>query len=253
MNFTNTLLVFTVLFGFCSTVSAQSLAPEISAALSHPDRREADRARDERSKPAQVLAFSGIKPGQTVIDVFSGGGYYTEILSRFLGANGKVIAHNNSTYVGFVAEDLKARYAEGRLANVQQVVQEANDLDVGDGIADAVFLVMAYHDIYYQAEGWPAIDEKKFLGNIHRVLKPGGIVLLIDHHALAGAPAESGNDVHRIDPARVKQGMETAGFRFEREDDFLANPDDNLSSSVFDPAIQGKTSRFVHLYRKPAN
>ena len=253
MKFSHTILAFTLLFGLCSTSLAQTPVPEISAVLNHPDRSEADRARDERSKPGQLLEFSGIKPGQTVVDVFSGGGYYAEILSRFLGESGKVIAHNNSSYVSYAGEDLKVRYGEQRLTNVQQVVQEANDLDVGTEVADAAFLVLAYHDIYYRAEGWPAIDGPIFLANIRRALKPGGVVLVVDHRAVAGSSADSGNDIHRIDPALVRQGMEAAGFRFEREADFLANSNDNLLSSVFDPAVQGKTSRFVHLYRKPAN
>ncbi|HAD09909.1 MAG TPA: methyltransferase type 11 [Porticoccaceae bacterium] len=247
------ILLFTLLSGLCSLSLAQTLAPEINAALAHTDRSEADRARDEGRKPGQVFEFSGIKAGQTVVDLFSGGGYYTEILSRFVGDEGKVIAHNNSTYMSYVGDELKVRYGEQRLANVQQVVQEANDLDVGADVADAAFLVLAYHDIYYQAEGWPAIDKDKFLANIYRALKPNATLLVVDHRARTGAPPESGNNVHRIDPALVRQGLEAAGFIFEKAADFLNNPNDDLLSSVFEPAIQGKTSRFVHLYRKPAN
>lgn len=253
MNITRAILLFSLSLGLCSLSLAQTLPLEISTAFAHADRSEADRARDAGRKPGQVLRFSGIEAGQTVVDLFSGGGYYAELLSRYLGDDGKVIAHNNRTYTGYVAAELKARYGEQRLANVQQVVQEANDLDVGADVADAVFLVLAYHDIYYQAEGWPAIDEDKFLANIYRAVKPGGVLLVVDHRARAGAPPESGNRVHRIDPALVKQSISAAGFRFERDADFLANPDDNLLGSVFDPAIRGNTSRFVHLYRKPAH
>ena len=63
--------------------SAAAFAEDpIAKSLADPRRSDADRARDARSKPAEVLGFFGVKPGARVLDLFSGGGYYSEILAR---------------------------------------------------------------------------------------------------------------------------------------------------------------------------
>jgi len=230
--------------------ASENIPSHIQAAVDSVDRPQTDRERDATRKPAKVLAFAGIKPGQTVIDVFSGGGYYTELLSRTVGAQGKVLAHNNQAYLGFVGDELKTRFADHRLSNVEQILSEANNLNLGNEVADAVVLVLGFHDIYYVADYWPAVDEERFLADIHRALKPGGALLVVDHHATPGSSTASGNSVHRIDPAHVTATLNKAGFNLERKAGFLENPDDDLSISVFEPAVKGKTSRFVHLYRR---
>lgn len=239
-------------FGTGSAMAGEPSAG-IMAAIDNPGRSDKDRARDATRKPGQVLEFAGIAPGATVLDIFSGGGYYAEILSHYLGSEGKVIAQNNQAYLDFVKDELATRYADGRLANVDQVLQEANDLDVGEGVADAALLVLSYHDIYHHPKdgGWPDIDRDTFLGNIYRALKPGGMLLVIDHRAAAGSPTEVGESLHRIDPARVTMGMTKNGFVLELEANFLSNPDDPLDIPMYDETIRGKTDRFVHRYRKP--
>ena len=252
MKIIKSIILVSLLMSVISESLAEKLSAPIRSAIKHSERSEADRARDTGRKPGLVLQFSGIEPGQTVLDLFSGGGYYTEILSHYVGGDGRVVAHNNKTYQSYLADQLKARYQNGRLVNVEQLVQEANDLDLGAEAADVAFLVLSYHDIYYVDESWPVTDRDTFLANIHRALKPGGLLLVIDHRARSGAPPESGNTLHRIDPVLVKNDLERAGFVFERETGFLANPSDSLKLSVFDPAIKGKTDRFVQLYRKPS-
>ncbi len=239
-----------------NTARAGEISEAIQAAVDNPARSDADRARDAGRNPGEVLAFAGIAPGMTVLDVFSGSGYYGEMLSRVVGAKGKVIAHNNDAYMKFGVEEFAARYGDDRLANVQHFLAEANDLDVGEGVADAALLIAAFHDIYHftgpkAGYVWPHIDTKLFLGNILRSLKPGGVLAVVDHRAKEGAARGTGDTLHRVDPAIVREEMELAGFEFVGEADFLENPDDTLELSVFDPAIRGKTIRFVHLYRKP--
>lgn len=223
-------------------------------AVANPARTDADRERDADRKPAEVLAFFGVKPGMTVLDMFSGGGYYTELLSYVVGPTGHVVAHTNSAYVNFVGDEAVKRYANKRLPNVEQLLAENNDLDLAAGKFDAIMLILSYHDIYYvdTANGWPKIDGPKFLAELKKGLKPGGILAVVDHHAAAGAPRETGNTLHRIDPEIVISELEEDGFVLEAKSIVLRNTEDDYSKSVFEPEIRGRTDRFVLRFRKPA-
>ncbi len=222
-------------------------------AVAHPNRRSADHDRDASRKPAEVLAFFGIEPGMTVFDLFSGGGYYSELISIVVGPEGNVIAHSNAAYLGFVGDEFEERYADGRLANVEVLMAENNELELPTGEFDAVTLMLSYHDFFYvDAEnGWPKIDGPKLLAEIYKGMKPGAVLGVVDHFAEAGSPRETGNSVHRIDPGIVISELEIAGFVLDGTSDVLRNMDDDYSKSVFDPKLRGKTDRFVLRFRKP--
>ncbi len=236
-----------------SSAGAPSGGSIYEAALAHAERSEADRARDEGRKPAEVLAFFAIEPGMRVLDLYSGGGYYSEILARLVGPSGSVNAHNNEAYLGFAGDEIKARYADGRLENVQRLMAENNELELDEASFDAITMILTYHDFYFEDanNGWPKIDAPAFLAELHGGLKPGGIVGLVDHRAPDGAPTTTGGTTHRIDPAIVIADMQAAGFVLEDETDLLRNPDDDLERNVFDPAVRGATDRFVLRFRKP--
>ena len=223
------------------------------AALDHPGRSEADRARDAGRKPADVLEFFGIAPGMTVLDMFSGGGYYTEILSRLVGSEGSIIAHTNRAYATFVGEEATRRYANDRLPNVEILVAENNELRLPPESFDAALMVLAYHDIYYvdPQNGWPKIDGPRLVAELYRGLRPGGVLGVVDHTAAAGSPRETGNTLHRIDPEIVIAELESAGFMFEGSSDVLRNVDDDHSLNMAAPEIRGNTDRFVFRFSKP--
>lgn len=223
------------------------------AAVANPDRADADRARDARRHPAAVLDFFGIVPGMHVLDLYSGGGYYTELLSRVVGPDGRVRAHNNQAYLGFAAAEIEARYADERLPNVSILMAENNELELVPEAYDAITMVLTYHDIYYvdPDNGWPAIDGARLLGELYEGLKPGGVLGLVDHYAAPGSPAETGGTTHRIDAELVIREMQDAGFELDGRSDILRNPDDDHSRIVFDPAVRGQTDRFVLRFRKP--
>ncbi len=223
------------------------------AAVANEARPEADRARDAGRRPAEVLEFVGIRPGMIVLDMFSGGGYYTEILSRLVGDAGRVIAHSNKAYISFVGEEFEMRYLGGRLANAEVLMAENNELSLDAESVDAIMLVLAFHDLYDDDpdNGWPAIDVDAFLAELFKGLRPGGVVGVVDHYAAAGAPRETGGTLHRIDPAIVIEEMNKAGFELEAQSDLLRNPADDHEKSVFDAEIRGKTDRFLMRFRKP--
>lgn len=222
-------------------------------AVANDARPEEDRARDAGRKPAEVLEFLGITPGMTVLDMFSGGGYYTEILAHAVGENGRVIAQSNQAYLQFVGDEFEKRYLGGRLANAQVLMAENNELELEPDSLDAIMLVLSFHDLFYAApeNGWPAFDVPALLAELHSGLRAGGVVGIIDHYAADGAPSETGNTTHRIDPAIVVAAMTEAGFDLDGQSDMLRNPEDDYEKTVFDPEIRGKSDRFVMRFRKP--
>jgi len=222
-------------------------------AVAQAGRSDADRARDAGRKPAEVMEFFGIAPGMDVLDMFSGGGYYTEMLSNVVGEEGSVIAHSNQAYAQFVGEEATNRYANNRLPNVEILMAENDALEMPDGAFDVVMMILAYHDIYYISpeNGWPKIDGPSLIAEIFHALRPGGFVAVVDHYASAGSPGQTGNTLHRIDPQIVIDEMQAVGFVLEAHSDVLRNMDDDHSLHMGAPEIRGNTDRFVFRFRKP--
>jgi predicted methyltransferase len=232
-----------------SAASAADAA--IDAAIANPERTEADRERDSRDKPAEILAFAGVKPGMTVADLFSAGGYYTELLAHVVGPNGKVYAVNNVPYAAYSKDGIKERFKEGRLKNVERRLVEASYMNLPPKSVDVAVIVMAYHDVYWidEKEGWPEIDTRAFVQSVKRMLKPGGKLLVIDHNAKAGTGREAASSLHRLNEEWAKKSLTDQGFVFEKSYDGLRNSSDTLDKMVYDPSVKGKTDRYVHLYR----
>lgn len=224
-----------------------------AAAVADSRRPEADRADDERRKPAAALAFFQAAPGMTVFEIEAGAGWYTELLSHLVGAGGSVVMQNPEGFRAFVGEQIDARLKDDRLANVRQSLSNFDALDAPDASVDVATWVQGPHELYYTpSEGVTLGDPARSYAEIFRILKPGGAFAVIDHSALAGAPESAGNEFHRVDRAIVVEMAEAAGFTLEAESDFLANPEDPRTITVFDPAIRGKTDQFALRFRKPA-
>jgi predicted methyltransferase len=225
----------------------------IAGSLASPDRVETDRLIDPLRRPDLVLEFFEIKPGMTVLDLFSGGGYYTEIVSRTVGIDGKVIAHNNGAYLEFAKDDLKGRYSNNRLPNVERITAEANDLELPENTFDAALAMLTWHDIYYLDENndWPAIDGAALVQKLCSALKPGAVLGITDHVAAAGSnPTDSAQALHRIDPQRIRDDLDGTCFVYEGEINILRNPQDAVDQPMFAPAIRGRTDRVVYKFRK---
>lgn len=223
---------------------------KIKAAVAHPDRPAAERARDEMRKPYDVILFSGIRPGDTVLDLNSGDGYYSEILSHFVGDEGKVYAHNGSVYWAFMKKTVPPRFAE-RLGNVEPLNVESEAVDLPAESVDVAMSVLAYHDYFMSHDARPTPEDMPaILASIYAALKPGGAYVVIDHEGAAGTGAELGDKLHRINSEFVKKQVLAAGFKFAEESNLLANPDDDNSQSPFSPEIRGKTNRFIMKFIK---
>lgn len=222
------------------------LADELANA---PGRSDEDKARDAQRKPDQVLTFLGVRSGDTVLDIWASGGWYTEVLAIAVGPDGKVYAQNSPTVLNFrdgYYEDLiSKRLAGGRLPNVERLNSTVADAGITPGSIDFAFTALNFHDIYNRQgkEGAAA-----FLAAVFDVLKPGGTLGVIDHVGDAGADNTS---LHRIEPARVEEAAAEVGFIIEAKSDLLAHPDDDRTRGVFDPTLRGATDRFILRLRKP--
>jgi predicted methyltransferase len=219
-------------------------APKVDwkAILADPSRPEADRARDADRKPAEVVAFAGVKPGQKVAELAPGGGYFTRILAGAVGPKGIVypVARQASPALQEIA---KAK------PNVRITVAQPGTIPVPAPV-DVVWTTLNYHDFKNVK-----VEDKDAAAIINaaafKALKPGGTYFIVDHEAGKGVGATVTNTLHRIEGATVRKEVEAAGFRFDAESPLLRHPADDHSQKVQETGIRGKTDQFVYRFRKP--
>jgi predicted methyltransferase len=241
-------LVALLVLTFIAAAPQPSLAQaDLTAILASPSRPQAQRDDDGRRKPAEVIKFLGIKPGDHVADLLTGGGYWTRILVPLVGPTGKVYAGNNPFFARFYNDTFSALLAEPAFKGVVRIDGPVDKLALpSDGSLDVVLMVMAYHDIFLTDEDRGVLNKK-----VLAALKPGGVYGIIDHEAGAGAGATKIKDLHRIEQKVVVDEIKAAGFNLAGEADFLKNPADDHSAKIFDKSISGKTDRFVLKFEKP--
>lgn len=229
---------------------AANLPANIATALADKGRPAEDTARDAARKPGELLAWAGVKPGQTVVDFMMGGGYWTRILSGAVGPAGKVYAYQPAEFIRFQANyAVQQKAVAAAYKNVAPLDLPLASLDLPDGL-DMVITVQNYHDMHLQL--FPADLTAKVNAEVFKSLKPGGAYVLVDHVGAAGyGLAQPMNGLHRIDPAILRKEVEAAGFKFVGESKLLADPADPHSANVFDPAIRGKTDQFAMKFTKP--
>lgn len=232
-----------------STHAADAPAPTVAAAALDSGRPDADKARDADRKPAAMLAFAGVRPGQVVADVMPGRGYFTRLFSNAVGAQGAVYA----VWPQFVLDRFKDRprpapvSSEAGRGNVHEAIATGANLNL-PAKADLVWTSQNYHDIHIWAgaEGAAQLNKAAF-----DALKPGGVYIVLDHAAVAGLDDAGMAKLHRIDEALVKKEVLAAGFVLDAESPALRNPADNRSAQVFETGVRGTTDQFVLRFRKP--
>lgn len=208
----------------------------------------ADAMTDPSMKRADVLAFVGAKPGDKVADIVAG--RFVRAFSVALGPQGKLYAVMPAEVVKAhpeVVPMLKAG-ADAPGSNIVMSTPPVNAMALPSGL-DAVFVRQNYHDLYDKFMG-PA-DVPGFNRQVFAALKPGGVYVILDHAAAPGAPMSVTETLHRIDVERVKKDVLAAGFKLDAESQALANPADDHTKMVFDPAIRGKTDQFLLRFKKP--
>jgi predicted methyltransferase len=234
-----------------SLAIAATLAVAATAKIDNSTRPAADVERDAARKPAEMVAFAKIKPGQTVVDMLPGGGYFTRVFSQAVGPKGHVVALVSDIYAmqnPKARTDIEAIAAEPAYKNVEAAIRSLGDVAPA-GTADRVWTAQNYHDLH--GPKIPAGTASFINKAVFAALKPGGYYVVLDHSAEAGSGLRDVDTLHRIDAAALKAEVLSAGFKFEGESKLLANKADDRTKIVFDPAIRGKTDQFVYRFMKP--
>jgi predicted methyltransferase len=228
------------------------IPPSVAAALSDPRRPSLQVKLDATRKPGATIAFSRVKAGENVADFMPGNAYFTRILSEVVGPQGRVYA--------FIPEEQIANCAPREIAGTQAIAHDpsySNVTVLTGSLAnfrvpeklDLLWTAQNYHDLHDSFLG-PA-DVAALNAAFFNALKPGGVLLVIDHVAESGSGLRDTETLHRIDPERMKSEIEAAGFIFESQSDALRNPGDDHRRSVFDPLIRGRTDQVVFRFQRP--
>lgn len=228
---------------------AQTVPAHITAALADPSRPAEQKARDASRHAGEIIAFAGVKPGDKVADFLMGGGYWTRILAPAVGPNGKVYAYQAAEFIQYrAAYGTEQDAAVKGLANVVPLRMGLAAVEFGEPL-DVIITVQNYHDLHLSFA--PPGAASFIAGRLFAALKPGGVLLVVDHVANDDPGFAVPDKLHRIDPAAARKELEGVGFVFDGESPVLRNPADPHTLNVFDPAIQGKTDQFVYRFRKP--
>ena len=220
--------------------------PDYAAIVAAPDRSDADRQADQRRQPAKMLAFAGVKPGMTILDVEANAGYSTELLARTVGSAGKIYAQDSAAVIErFVKDKFDTRAQKPAMKNVVHVVRNFDDpIPPEAANLDMITFFFAYHDITYMEVDRAAMNKKMFAA-----LKPGGFLVIADHSAKPGEGTSVAKTLHRIEESTLKQEVEAAGFKLVAEGDFLHHAEDPRDIPVFKAPVP--IDEFVLKYQKP--
>jgi len=233
--------LFTLTMGLAPVL----FAPTLLAQGSPP----ADALSDPTMKGPEVIAFMKLKPGGKVADIVAG--RFVRALSQAVGPTGKVYAVEPAEVIKAHPQVLTMMQGLSSMpaySNVVLSTDPINAMALPRGL-DVVFIRQNYHDLHDKFMG-PA-DVALFNKHVYEALRPGGLFVVLDHGDVAGSGLRDTDTLHRIDVAAVKAEVTGAGFVFDGESGVLANPADDHSKNVFDPAIRGKTDQFLLRFKKP--
>ena len=208
----------------------------------------------DQSKLAELIRFSRVEAGATVIDVYPGQGDWTRLFSDAVGPEGRVysfvpgeVAHFKNDPVGL----MRALAREPGRENVEVISADLVAMPQAARPADVLWMHLFYHDLHTALMQTKGATAAEFNRTVFKRLKSGGYYVIVDHATAAGVGMSSAQSLHRIDPATVREEVEAAGFVLDAESTVLANKDDPHSIKVFDPSIKGETDRFAYRFVKP--
>jgi predicted methyltransferase len=222
-----------------------SPAIDYQALLAAPDRSDADRKNDGRRKAAELLAFTGVRPGMKVLDVATGGGYSTELMARAVGPTGQVYGQDSPGGPPGGLKGYLAREQSPAMRNVVRMLRPYDD-PVPANVRD--FDLITFFFEYHEMER-AKVDRGSMNRRFYDLLKPGGILVIADHSARPGAGFADGGTLHRVEESVVRREVEAAGFRLVGEGNFLRSPADTRDITVFKNPVPN--DEFVLKFQKP--
>jgi len=146
-----------------------------------------------------------LQPGMTVADIGAGTGLFVELFAQQVGPKGKLYAIDIAPK--FV-EHIRQRAAAQGLAHVNAVLGQEDAIPLPTDSLDVAFVCDTYHHFEYP---------KSVLASLHRVLRPGGALILIDFERIPGQSRQWVIDHIRADKTTVTKEIEAAGFRLVEE------------------------------------
>jgi predicted methyltransferase len=256
-----------------------SIPEYIAAAVADSNRPDADRERDVNRKPADVIAFAGLKPGDKIADFIPGRGYFTKIFCKIVGDSGRVYAIslprvaapatgassssssaapaiapacNNVTSIRLQGINRPAPELHSSSDDPGYVYEYWSSRPAAESFAtpealDMIWTSENYHDLHNKGFGEP--DMLLVNRALLAALKPGGILMIEDHAAAPKSGARDTDTLHRIDPEQVKKEVTAAGFEFVGESKVLRSKDDPHTAKAHE--MHDKTDRFLFKFRKP--
>ena len=194
------------------TSAAQGTHPvtgrRIAPVMSHRGADWLDRAeREEEEAPERALDAIGVRPGQIVVDLGAGSGYFTVRLAERVAPAGRVFAVDIQPEM--IAR-LRERLQREAIANVTPVLGSESDPKLPDGSADLVLMVDVYHEL---------ASPQQMLRHIARALRPGGRLVLLEYRKEdPGIPIRP---EHKMSVAEAKAELEAEGYRLVKVSDVL--------------------------------
>jgi len=240
--------LFAIAFTIAASLGAAAQGlPDYAAIVAAPDRSDADRATDKRRDPTQLLTFTGVRSGMTVLDMGAGGGYSTELIARAVGPTGKVYGQNAPMFANAV-KGLEARTMTPAGKNIVSLARPFDDpLPPEVRNLDMITYFFFYHDT-----GYLDVNRAQMNSKLFAALKPGGMMIIADHSAKAGTGLTVARTLHRVEESVLKNEVEAAGFKLVGEGNFLRHPEDPRDFSV-QPVTPTRPAvdEFVLKFQKP--
>jgi len=212
-------------------VAADGTADPLAAAIASPARTPKYVARDPYRHPAETLRFFGLRPDQTVVEVWPGRGWYMEILAPYLRDRGEYYAAIEAADVADASKEAKddAAFLRQRIAGDparlgKVIITQLNPPQLTEicppGSADVVLTFRNVHNWIEKG------DQQAQFDAFFKALKPGGVLGVVEHRAKPGTSLEEMRKTGYVDEAYVKKLAATAGFRFDAESPVNDNPKD---------------------------
>jgi predicted methyltransferase len=199
----------------------------IRDAVASPARTPANLARDKYRHPVETLSFFGVKPSQMIVEIWPGGGWYTEILAPFTRGNGVYYAAGLAPDGNKAVEALKGRNPEwfGHVKTAAFPAAEGQP-KVPDGSADVVLTFRNVHNwrMGYKQDGKDYSAEA--FAQMFAMLKKGGTLGIVDHRLPENASDEREKTSGYVKVSTVRRLAEGAGFKFVAASEVNANPRD---------------------------
>lgn len=214
--------------------SANAASPDaVDAAINGEHRSAENKARDQYRHPKETLAFFGFRPDMTVVEIWPGGGWYTEILAPALREHGKLYAAQYGVNPPFAYQ---RRYFGAFLTMLgtspdtySDVVVTHLDFPYELEVAprESADLVVTFRNVHnWFAEGYGQGAPQLGFRAMYDALKPGGVLGIVDHRWPDPATEEAGADHGYISEERTIEYAEAAGFEFVARSDINRNPRD---------------------------